>query len=65
MVNNSALLLVEDAVDPSSLDRSALESDLKDAQEALKNADEGSEDEARHQRDIRRLEAFLTCTSGS
>ena len=65
MVNNSALLLVEDAEDPSSLDRAALESDLKDAQEALKNAEEGSEDQKRHERDIRRLEAFLACTSES
>lgn len=65
MVNNSALLLVQDAVDPSALDRSELESQLKDAQEALKNAEEGSEDEARHQRDSKRLEAFLECTDSS
>ena len=63
MVNNSALLLVEDADDPSTLDRGKLEADLKDAQEALKNADEGSEDQKRHERDIRRLEAFLECVS--
>jgi F-type H+-transporting ATPase subunit epsilon len=65
MVNNSALLLVEDAVDPESLDRSALEAELKDAQEGLKNAEEDSEDQRRHQRDIRRLQAFLSCTGGS
>jgi F-type H+-transporting ATPase subunit epsilon len=65
MVNNSALLLVEDADDPSTLDRGKLEAELKDAQEALKNADEGSEDQRRHERDIRRLEAFLECIGGS
>ena len=63
MVNNSALLLVEDAVDPSSLDRGDLESQLKDAETARDEAEDGSEERARHERDIRRLEAFLDCTS--
>ena len=59
MVDNSALLIVEDAIKPEDLDRSALESRLKEAEEGLSNAEEGTEEAARHQRDIARAEAFL------
>ena len=59
VVENSALLIVEDAIKPEELDRSALESRLKEAEEGLSNADEGSAEEARCRREIARAEAFL------
>ena len=63
MVDNSALLIVEDAIKPEDLDRSALESRLKEAEEGLRNAEEDSEEAARHRRDIARAEAFLAIES--
>jgi F-type H+-transporting ATPase subunit epsilon len=59
VVDNSALLLVEDAVDPSSLDRSTVEAQLENARRALEESDEGSEEKRRAQRDVKRYEAFL------
>ena len=59
VVDNSALLLVEDAVDPGSLDRSTLESQLQNAQRALEEAEEGTEERRRAERDVKRYEAFL------
>jgi len=63
VVDNSALLIVEDAIRPEDLDRSAIESRLKEAEEGLRNAEEGSEEAARHKRDIARSEAFLAIES--
>jgi F-type H+-transporting ATPase subunit epsilon len=63
VVDNSALLIVEDAIKPEDLDRPALESRLKEAQEGLSNADEGSEEASRYQREITRAEAFLAIES--
>ncbi len=59
VVENSALLLVEDALRPDELDRQALESHLKDAQQSLEKAEEGSEEQNRCRREIARAEAFL------
>jgi len=59
VVDNSALLLVDDAVDPESLDRSTLESQLENARQAREEAEEGSEARRRADRDVRRYEAFL------
>lgn len=59
VVDNSALLIVEDAIKPEELDRSALESRLKEAEKGLSSADEGSAEEARCRREIARSEAFL------
>ena len=59
VVENSALLIVEDALRPDELDRGALESRLKDAQQSLEQAEEGSEEQNRCQREIARAEAFL------
>jgi F-type H+-transporting ATPase subunit epsilon len=56
---NRALLLVEEAIPPDSLDRTTLESKLADARAAAERAAEGSEALARAQRDARRYEAFL------
>ena len=65
VVDNSALLLVEDAIPPDEIDRSAFETRLKEAQDAAERAEEGSEEQARHERDIRRYEAFLEVAGGS
>src|SRR5438552_5285006 len=59
VVDNSALVLVEEAVEPQQLDRSDLESRLNDARSALEEAEEGSEERARCERNIKRYEAFL------
>jgi F-type H+-transporting ATPase subunit epsilon len=59
VVDNSALLLVEEAVDPDTLDRSTIESQLDNAKQALEEAEEGTEERRRAERDVRRYEAFL------
>jgi F-type H+-transporting ATPase subunit epsilon len=59
VVDNSALLLVEEAVDPSSLDRSTIESQLQNAQQALEEAEEGTEERRRAERDVKRYKTFL------
>jgi len=58
-VHNRALLLVEEALAPEALDRADLEARLRDAQGAAERAPEGSEQQARALRDVRRAEAFL------
>ena len=59
VVNNSALVLVEEAVEPDKLNKSDIESRLKEAQRARDEAEEGSEERARYERNIQRFEAFL------
>jgi F-type H+-transporting ATPase subunit epsilon len=59
VVDNSALLLVEEAVDPASLDRSTLEAQLQNAQQALEEAEEGTEERRRAERDVKRWKTFL------
>jgi F-type H+-transporting ATPase subunit epsilon len=57
---NRALVLVEEAIAPDSLDRGALETRLKEAREASGGAEDGSEEKERAMRDVRRYEAFLS-----
>jgi F-type H+-transporting ATPase subunit epsilon len=57
---NRALVLVEEAIAPEELDRAALETKLAEARTALERAEEGTEQRARAERDIRRYEAFLS-----
>ena len=59
VVDNSALVLVEEAVDPENLDRSDIESRLKDAEQSVQDAEEGSEERARYERNVKRYKAFL------
>jgi F-type H+-transporting ATPase subunit epsilon len=59
VVDNSALVLVEEAIAPGEIDRGAFESRLREAREALERAEEGSEERARAAREIKRYEAFL------
>ncbi len=59
VVDNSALVLVEEAIAPEDLDRGAFEARVKEARDAVERADEGSEERARAVREIKRYEAFL------
>jgi F-type H+-transporting ATPase subunit epsilon len=56
---NRALVLVEEALEPGSVDRGTLQERLSEAQRTAERADEGSEERARALRDTRRYEAFL------
>jgi F-type H+-transporting ATPase subunit epsilon len=59
VVDNRALVLVEDAIAPDEIDRSAFESRLQEARQTVESAEEGSEERARAEREVRRYEAFL------
>jgi F-type H+-transporting ATPase subunit epsilon len=59
MIDNHALILVEEAVDPGTLDASVLRDRLRQAESEAESADEGSERRRVAQRDQRRFEAFL------
>jgi F-type H+-transporting ATPase subunit epsilon len=65
VVDNSALVLVEDAIAPDDIDRSAFESRLKEARDAVDRAEEDSEERSRAQREVKRYEAFLEVAGGS
>ena len=64
VVDNTALVLVEEAIEPDKLDRSAIESRLEDARSSLEQAEEGSEERNRCERTIKRYEAFLEVDTG-
>jgi F-type H+-transporting ATPase subunit epsilon len=65
VVDNTALVLVEEAVDPDKLDRSDIESRLKAAKDSVERAEEGSQERDHAERDVRRYEAFLEIGSSS
>jgi F-type H+-transporting ATPase subunit epsilon len=65
VVDNSALVLVEEAEAPDKLDRSDIETRLKDARESLEHSEEGSQEREHAERNIRRWEAFLEIAGGS
>jgi F-type H+-transporting ATPase subunit epsilon len=58
--DNRALVLVEEAIAPDALDRSLIGQRLSEATDAAERAPAGSEQLARAQRDIKRLQAFLS-----
>jgi F-type H+-transporting ATPase subunit epsilon len=64
VVDNSALVLVEEAIAPDEIDRSAFESRLREAQDAAERAEEDSEERSRAEREVRRYEAFLDVAEG-
>ena len=64
VVDNRALVLVEDAIAPDDIDRSAFESRLEEARQAVETAEEESEERARAEREVKRYEAFLEVDSG-
>jgi F-type H+-transporting ATPase subunit epsilon len=56
---NHALLLVEEAIPPDQLDAGRLQEQMKDAEQRLSEAEEGSAAQERAEKDRMRLEAFL------
>src|SRR5215204_1545456 len=64
VVDNRALVLVEEAIKPEDLDRSDIESRLQDAEQSLEQAEKDSEEHRRHERSVTRYRAFLE-VSGS
>jgi F-type H+-transporting ATPase subunit epsilon len=56
---NRALVLVEEAIAPESVDRESFQTKLEESRASAERADDGSEEKARALRDIRRYEAFL------
>jgi F-type H+-transporting ATPase subunit epsilon len=65
VVDNRALVLVEDAIAPDDIDRSAFESRLTEARDVVERADEDSEERARAEREVQRYEVFLEVSGGS
>ena len=64
VVDNQALVLVEEAIAPADIDSSNFQSRLKEAQRAVENAEEDSEEKSRAEREVKRYEAFLEVDSG-
>src|SRR3954453_16093974 len=64
VVDNHALVLVEEAIRPDQLDKGDIESRLRDAESAMQGAEEDSEEYRRHERSVKRYKAFLD-VSGS
>jgi F-type H+-transporting ATPase subunit epsilon len=58
------LILVEDAIDPGSLNTSELQDQLSRAEREASEAEDGSEAERKALRDKRRAEAFLRIAQG-
>src|SRR5688572_32212623 len=59
VVDNHALVLVEEAIPPDDLDRSDIESRLQNAEQSLQEAEEDSEEYRRCERNVARYKAFL------
>jgi F-type H+-transporting ATPase subunit epsilon len=64
VVDNRALVLVEEAIPPDDIDRSNFEARLREAEHAAEQAEEDSEEKARAEREIKRYQAFLEVGSG-
>jgi F-type H+-transporting ATPase subunit epsilon len=65
VVDNSALILVEEALTPDEIDRGDIESRLESARRSAEEAEKGTEERARCERNVRRYEAFLQVADGS
>jgi F-type H+-transporting ATPase subunit epsilon len=61
---NHAKLLVEEALDPEQLDAATLKEQLADAEQRLKESEDGSGAHARAEKDHARAEAFLAIAQG-
>ena len=64
VVDNSALVLVEEAITPENLDRSDLEARLESARRSAEEAEEGSEERTRCERNVLRYETFIEVAGG-
>lgn len=65
VIDNSALVLVEEAVAPDELNSSDIETRLREAREGVESCDEGTEEYRQYERRVRRYEAFLEVAQGS
>src|SRR3954471_4013137 len=65
VVENTAMVLVEEATPPDQIDRSDIESRLKEARDAAERSEEGSEERHRYERNVKRYETFLEVAGGS
>jgi F-type H+-transporting ATPase subunit epsilon len=61
---NHARLLVEEAILPEDLDPGTLKEQLADAEQRFADAEDGSAEQGRAQKDRDRAEAFLTIAQG-
>jgi F-type H+-transporting ATPase subunit epsilon len=59
VADNRALVLVEEAHAPEDIDTSDIESRLKEARNAMEEAEQDSEEYARYERNVKRYETFL------
>jgi F-type H+-transporting ATPase subunit epsilon len=59
VVDNRALVLVEEAIRPDDIDKSDIESRLRDAEQSLEQAEKDSEEYRRAERNVKRYKAFL------
>jgi len=59
VADNQALVLVEEAIPPDEIDRGAFESRLTEAEQQVERCEDGSEEKARAEREVKRYEAFL------
>jgi F-type H+-transporting ATPase subunit epsilon len=64
VVNNTALVLVDEVMEPDSMNRSDIESRLREAEQGLERAEEDSEEYRRCERNVRRYKAFLEVGEG-
>jgi F-type H+-transporting ATPase subunit epsilon len=64
VAGDHVLILVEDAIDPGSLNTSELQDQLSRAEREASEAEDGSEAERKALRDKRRAEAFLRIAQG-
>jgi F-type H+-transporting ATPase subunit epsilon len=62
--DNTARVLVEEAVEPDDLDAGALKEELSDAERRFSESDEDSAERARALKDKQRAEAFLRIAEG-
>jgi F-type H+-transporting ATPase subunit epsilon len=65
VVDNTAMVLVEEAHPPEEIDRADVESRLQEARDGLERAEDDSEERARYERNIKRYETFLEVAGGS
>ena len=64
VAENRVLILVEEAMEPASLDAGSLRERLQEAERALESAGDDTEKRRLAEQDKRRLEAFLSIAEG-
>jgi F0F1-type ATP synthase epsilon subunit len=64
VADNRALVLVEEAIAPDDIDRGKFESRLKEAEQQVERCEDGSEEKARAEREVKRYKAFLEVGQG-